>query len=111
MFPLIRAVKIRQAAGGRPKKGDVDGDGQTKKSGGGDGREEEEEGVVGTMARVMREEGALALYQGMGPEIGRGVLSSALMMMVKEKIFAANQAALYALAGRSLPGEVEKATA
>ena len=107
MFPLIRAVKIRQASGGCTKPGESGGNGQQAKS---SNAELGEEGVVSTMTRVMREDGALALYQGMGPEIGRGVLSSALMMMVKEKIYAANQAALYALAGKSPPGAIERAT-
>jgi adenine nucleotide transporter 17 len=33
-----------------------------------------------------KEEGFAALYQGLGPEITRGVLSAALMMMAKERI-------------------------
>ena len=36
----------------------------------------------------------MALFQGMGPEIGRGILSSALMMMVKERLTAAIKAAI-----------------
>ena len=31
-------------------------------------------------------DGLPGLYQGLGPEITRGVLSAALMMMVKERI-------------------------
>ena len=36
---------------------------------------------------VLREQGVLGLYQGLGPEIARGVLSSAIRMTVKERIF------------------------
>jgi len=36
---------------------------------------------------VANNEGIFALYRGMGPELFRGVISAALMMMVKEKIY------------------------
>jgi hypothetical protein len=48
---------------------------------------------------VLAPEGGLsAIYSGLGPEVGRGVLSSALMMMVKEKIFEFTRTWLIAVA-------------
>ncbi|CEG40965.1 mitochondrial carrier family [Plasmopara halstedii] len=44
------------------------------------------ETIMSTLLRVYSEEGPLALYRGLGPEITRGALSSALMLMIKEKI-------------------------
>ncbi|KAE8894047.1 hypothetical protein PF005_g30772 [Phytophthora fragariae] len=44
------------------------------------------ETIASTLQRVYREEGPLALYRGLGPELTRGALSSALMLMIKEKI-------------------------
>jgi hypothetical protein len=45
------------------------------------------------------EGGLSAVYSGLGPEVGRGILSSALMLMVKEKIFHATRTWLLSVAG------------
>ncbi|MGK4511437.1 MC/SLC25 family protein, partial [Klebsiella pneumoniae] len=45
-----------------------------------------EDGIVDTLKRVYNEEGPLALYTGLTPELTKGALSSALMLMIKEKI-------------------------
>ncbi|KAI9914150.1 hypothetical protein PsorP6_005752 [Peronosclerospora sorghi] len=45
-----------------------------------------QETIASTLQRVYKEEGPLALYRGLGPELTRGALSSALMLMIKEKI-------------------------
>ncbi|CAH0518907.1 unnamed protein product [Peronospora belbahrii] len=52
--------------------------------------------VLGAIARsiativlfpyIRAKEGPLALYRGLGPELARGALSSALMLMIKEKV-------------------------
>ncbi|CAI5731914.1 unnamed protein product [Hyaloperonospora brassicae] len=42
--------------------------------------------IVSTLQRVYSEEGPRALYRGLGPELTRAALSSALMLMLKEKI-------------------------
>ena len=47
------------------------------------------EGLREVLRTVIREEGVLALYQGVKPELVRGVLSAAVMLMAKEKIKAA----------------------
>ncbi|TDH68158.1 hypothetical protein CCR75_004096 [Bremia lactucae] len=41
--------------------------------------------IASTLQRVYIDEGPLALYHGLGPELTRGALSSALMLMIKEK--------------------------
>lgn len=50
--------------------------------------------IGGTVARIMQTEGFFALYKGCTPEVGRGVLSAALMLSAKEKIAAAVRAAI-----------------
>ena len=52
------------------------------------------------MGKVLEEDGIAGLYNGLGPEIGRGVFSSAIKMMVKERIFLVIRAAVYATLGR-----------
>ncbi len=41
---------------------------------------------LGVLGRVVREKGLLAVFDGLGPELVRGMLSGALMLMVKEYI-------------------------
>lgn len=38
------------------------------------------------LSRLVREKGPLAVFSGLGPELVRGMLSGALMLMVKEYI-------------------------
>lgn len=49
---------------------------------------------VAEVNHLLREQGLSALYQGIGPEITRGVMSSAIKMAVKERVFLAVRAAL-----------------
>jgi adenine nucleotide transporter 17 len=49
---------------------------------------------VNEVQNLLQEQGISALYQGIGPEITRGVLSSAMKMAVKERIFLAVRGAL-----------------
>ena len=46
------------------------------------------------LSRVVREKGLLAVFYGLGPELVRGMLSGALMLMVKEYIDAIVMGAL-----------------
>lgn len=48
--------------------------------------------VFSTIKRTVQEEGALSLFQGIGPELTRGVLSAAFMLAIKEKLFGLNKA-------------------
>ncbi|TYZ61218.1 hypothetical protein PybrP1_000754 [[Pythium] brassicae (nom. inval.)] len=83
LFPYIRAKVIvqskKKAAVAAAKKTDAAGPSSAPK-------EEEEEGIAGALQRVYTEEGALSLYRGLGPELTKGALSSAFMLMIKEKI-------------------------
>ncbi|GAB9467361.1 hypothetical protein Gpo141_00004709 [Globisporangium polare] len=74
LFPYIRAKVIVQS---KKKQKVVSGDLE---------KGEKEEGIVGTLQRVYKDEGALSLYRGLGPELTKGALSSAFMLMIKEKI-------------------------
>ncbi|RQM14360.1 hypothetical protein DD237_005886 [Peronospora effusa] len=78
LFPYIRAKVLMQT---KPKQKDArnlvkDQDIST----------EPKKTIASTLQRVYTEEGALALYRGLGPELTRGALSSALMLMIKEKV-------------------------
>jgi adenine nucleotide transporter 17 len=52
------------------------------------------------LQKVIDEDGIAGLYNGIGPEIGRGVFSSAIKMMVKERIFLVARAFVYSMIGR-----------
>ena len=52
------------------------------------------------LRQVVREEGVLALYQGIRPELVKGVLSAAVLLMAKEKIAASNRRLFHAAFGR-----------
>ncbi|KAF1792600.1 Mitochondrial carrier domain [Phytophthora cactorum] len=81
LFPYIRAKvlmqsnKKKQAAATDLRQGQSNTCTESKK-----------ETIASTLQRVYTEEGPLALYRGLGPELTRGALSSALMLMIKEKI-------------------------
>jgi hypothetical protein len=51
----------------------------------------QEASISGTLHRLVQEEGWGALYRGISPELFRGVLSAAIMLAFKEKIFAFNK--------------------
>mmetsp|Transcript_72044 Transcript_72044/g.105591 ORF Transcript_72044/g.105591 Transcript_72044/m.105591 type:complete len:314 (-) Transcript_72044:388-1329(-) len=50
--------------------------------------------IGGTVARIIKTQGFFSLYKGCAPEVGRGVLSAALMLSAKEKIAVAVRVAL-----------------
>mmetsp|Transcript_13318 Transcript_13318/g.20209 ORF Transcript_13318/g.20209 Transcript_13318/m.20209 type:complete len:97 (-) Transcript_13318:23-313(-) len=72
VFPFIRAKVMAQA----------NSDSDNNKS------------MLETVVAMHREGGLSQLFQGLGPELTRGVLSAALMMMVKEQIAATVKAAI-----------------
>ena len=41
---------------------------------------------MGVLSRLVREKGVFAVFSGLAPELVRGMLSGALMLMVKEYI-------------------------
>jgi hypothetical protein len=57
-------------------------------------------GPLQLMGHIGSTEGVGALYKGIVVELSRGVLSAALMLMVKEQLDSVVERALLALAGR-----------
>ena len=72
-FPFTRARTLIQTR----KAKQEDEEGQRKK---------QDDAILPLLFRLARDEGFLSLYRGFGPELVRGVLSSALMLMIKEKV-------------------------
>lgn len=68
VFPYIRAKVIIMSRAGAESRG------------------EKTPSILSSLVSILKDEGASALFQGITPEITRGVLSAALMLMVKEKI-------------------------
>ncbi|KAG7399035.1 ADP/ATP carrier protein [Phytophthora boehmeriae] len=80
LFPYIRAKVLMQSKKKQTAVADLE-QGQVSPAG-----RASKETIASTLQRVYKEEGPLALYRGLGPELTRGALSSALMLMIKEKI-------------------------
>ncbi|CAM9527456.1 unnamed protein product [Ectocarpus sp. 6 AP-2014] len=72
VFPYIRAKVIIMSK----KTGEGSGNGTKPPS----------TSILSSLITLLKDDGFSALFQGITPEIGRGVLSAALMMLVKEKI-------------------------
>jgi len=47
--------------------------------------------VLSTLQKTIKNDGPGALFRGIGPELTRGVLSAALMLMIKEQIYGVNK--------------------
>jgi len=54
--------------------------------------------IPAVFAGVLKDQGVGGLYQGLGPDVGRGLLSAALMLMVKEKLAGIVKGAILSLA-------------
>lgn len=80
MYPYLKAKTVLQSAS----------------KGGGEVRESATQVVV----RTYKEKGVGALYDGLSTELARGVLSSAVTMLFKERIFAATRIAILSLAAK-----------
>lgn len=80
-FPYTRAKVMLQAK----KSDDGETDIQSKK---------EATSIPEMLLKMYNEQGLQSLYIGLGPELTRGVLSTAFMMMVKEQIAAVMEALL-----------------
>merc|ERR1719215_2046895 len=68
-YPYLRAKRLKQA---RQKAGEA----------------ESSLSITGVVSHVLANDGLFGLFKGMAPELARGVLSAALMVMVKEKLTA-----------------------
>jgi adenine nucleotide transporter 17 len=77
VFPAVRA-KVLAMRGGDDS---VTGADQVPNR-----KEGEVRRLANCIVRVTKQEGVLALFRGLGPELTRGVLSAAIMLMLKEKI-------------------------
>jgi len=69
LFPARRAKVLQQKA----KKDGSNSDAASKS-------------LVGVLAQVAKEKGLMEVFNGLGPELVRGMISGALMLMVKEYI-------------------------
>lgn len=88
MYPFLRAKTMMQASG---NKG-----GSTN--------------PIVIIMHVIKTQGIAAVYRGLGPELVRGVLSSAVTLMLKEKIYVINRAAFLSMAKPPAAVEVTVAT-
>lgn len=79
-FPFTRARTIIQAQEGNKKKDDDAKEGNGGSGSGGS------KSILGLLLQLVREEGVGSLYRGLYPELLRGVLSSAIMLSVKERV-------------------------
>lgn len=75
VFPYVRAKVVMQTAQ------QVEG--------------EEATSILALLTKMYREQGIRACFQGLGPELTRGIFSAALMLMIKEQIASLVHAALY----------------
>ena len=80
-FPYVRA-KVMMQAGGETA---------CKKAG----------SIPEMLKAIYADEGLAGLFQGIGPELTRGVLSAAMMLMVKEKIYGSVYKALHSRGGKA----------
>lgn len=80
-YPYIRAKIIMQAA----TKGD--GSGEATKGGSGAGKPVSRMSAVEVLRHIVRTEGVAGLFKGLQPQLFKSVLASALMLMLKERIF------------------------
>lgn len=74
VFPYLRAKVMLQTAKNSASAGD-DSSSQDKKT-----------SILSLLGQMYQQGGLASWFQGLGPELTRGVMSAALMMMIKEKI-------------------------
>ena len=79
VFPFVRAKVVMQTQSKQLK----------------DGEEAQQQSVTQLLGEIYQTKGIGGLYQGIGPELTRGVFSAALMLMIKEKINGGVKSVLY----------------
>lgn len=82
VFPYLRAKVMLQAA----KSSSTANDGSKSTSTSQDGNKPGTTSIPAMLGTMYRQGGLALWFQGLGPELTRGVLSAALMMTIKEKI-------------------------
>jgi adenine nucleotide transporter 17 len=65
VYPFIRAKVMAQAASTEPRS----------------------KSISGSLKGILATEGVAGLYRGVKPELFRGMLSAAIMLMIKERAF------------------------
>lgn len=78
-FPYVRAKVLLQKA----KKSNDGAGGDAEQ---GQGEPQKELTMGGVLFSALEKDGIAGLYQGLGPELTRGIFSAALMLMIKERI-------------------------
>jgi adenine nucleotide transporter 17 len=86
VFPFVRAKVVMQT---RKQKSGRQGDKDNNSI------QKDDPSVFDLLGEMYQTGGVGALYQGLGPELTRGVFSAALMLMIKEKMNGAVKNALY----------------
>jgi hypothetical protein len=56
---------------------------------------QEQQSIVALLLKIYKQQGIRACFQGLGPELTRGIFSAALMLMIKEQIASLVHKALY----------------
>ena len=90
-FPYIRAKIILQSQGGK-KKNSNELERVPSKS-----KNANSQSVSNTseaLAYIVKSEGFKGLYKGIEPQLLKGVLAAAVMLMIKEKVFGVTRATL-----------------
>ena len=75
VFPYLRAKVMMQVA----KKNNTTVGGEQQ-------QQQQQTSILSLLGTMYNQGGVASWFQGLGPELTRGVMSAALMMMIKEKI-------------------------
>jgi adenine nucleotide transporter 17 len=103
VFPFLRAKVVMQTRKTTTREStttaeDADGttttDDATTDNGNSNGSTSKKDSVLTLLLEIWKSKGVAGLYQGLGPELTRGIFSAALMLMIKEKIAVAVRARL-----------------
>ena len=90
IFPFIRAKTLVMSNPSEEKNNTTDKSISQKEDTKEQANTFSHKSIIDTLKVLVKEEGPGALYKGMGTELLRGMLSSALMLMIKERLYAAN---------------------
>jgi adenine nucleotide transporter 17 len=90
VFPFLRAKVVMQTRKTTTTTTTSDADGTPDANGTSSDNEsngnKNKDSVLSLLLEIWQTKGVAGLYQGLGPELTRGIFSAALMLMIKEKI-------------------------
>jgi adenine nucleotide transporter 17 len=94
VFPFLRAkvvMQTRKTTTTESTASDADGtandnDGSSSSNNNNNNDNTKKDSVLTLLLEIWQTKGVAGLYQGLGPELTRGIFSAALMLMIKEKI-------------------------